>query len=147
VLADVLVVAHAAASLFLAGLSWTVAVVVYPGFAEAGRGPQWGAFHAAHSRRITWVVGPPWAVEGLTVAGLLVTRPDGVPLWLVLLAGAAGAATVALTVLSAVPLHERLGPGFDHRLHRRLQRSHAWRTLAWSVAASAGLGMLVVPGS
>jgi hypothetical protein len=41
-----------------------------------------------------------------------------------------------------VPLHQRLGGGFDVDLHRRLKRSHAWRTLAWTVAAVAGLAML-----
>lgn len=142
-LAELLLYAHAAAVLFLAGLSWTVAVVVYPGFAEAA-GDDWSAFHTAHTRRITWVVGPPWAVQGLTVAGLLLTRPNGVPLGLVLLAAASAAATVALTVFAAVPLHERLGEGFDVVLHRRLLRSHWWRTAAWTVAAGAGLAMLVL---
>lgn len=142
-LADVLVVAHAVSALFLAGLAWTVTVVVYPGFTEAGKGPSWAAFHAAHSRRITYVVTPPWAVQGITVVGLLLARPAGVPLWLVVLAGLAAAITVLETFLGAVPVHQRLGEGFDRRLHRRLVRADAWRTGAWSVAAVLGLVMLL----
>jgi hypothetical protein len=138
---QLLVTAHLIAVLFLVGLSWTVAVVVYPGFAEAAAGGAWTAFHAAHSRRIAVAVGPAWAVQGLTVAGLLLERPAGVPLGWILLAAAAAAATVLVTVRGAVPLHARLGDGFDRGLHRQLQRSHAWRTLAWTVAGVAAVAM------
>lgn len=142
-LADVLVVAHAVAVLFLAGLAWTVTVVVYPGFVQVGRAPSWTEFHTAHSRRITYLVAPPWAVQGVTVVGLLFARPDGVSLWLVLLAGFAAAVTVLETFLGAVPVHQRLGAGFDRRLHRRLVRADGWRTAAWTVAAGLGLVMLL----
>lgn len=142
-LADLLVVAHAVAVLFLAGFAWTVTVVVYPGFVEAGRTAAWPDFHAAHSRRITYLVAPPWAVQGITLVGLLVTRPDGVPLGLVLLAGVAAAVTVLETFLGAVPVHQRLGSGFDRRLHRRLVRADAWRTGAWTVSAVLGVVLLV----
>lgn len=140
---EVLVVAHAAAALFLAGLSWTVAVVVYPGFAQVGPSAAWASFHAAHSRRITLVVAPPWAVQGLAVAGLLVDQPAGVPLWLVLVAGVAAATTVATTVVGAVPVHTRLGAGFDPLLLRRLLRWHAVRTAAWTASAVLGVAMLL----
>ncbi|MDQ1634755.1 MAG: hypothetical protein QOJ32_1564 [Frankiaceae bacterium] len=143
-LPQLLVTAHLIAVLFLTGLSWTVAVVVYPGFAQVGAGSTWTAFHAAHSRRMTLVVGPPWAVQGLAVAGLLLDRPDDVPLVWVLVAGVAGAATVLLTVFGAVPLHAQLGDGFDVGVHRRLERSHAWRTLAWTVAGVAAVVMQVL---
>ncbi len=145
-LADLLLVTHAASVLFLAGLAWTVSVVVYPGFAAVGPTSAWPAFHAAHSRRITSVVGPPWAVQGLTVLGLLVARPDGVPLWLVLLAGAAAAGTVACTAAGAVPVHARLGNGYSAQLHRRLRRADAWRTAAWSAAAVCAIAMLLLAG-
>jgi hypothetical protein len=139
----VLVVSQAVAAVFLAGLSWTVAVVVYPGFAEVGS-RSWTAFHAAHSRRIALLVGPPWAVQGLTVLGLLLDRPDGVPLWLVLLIGAAVATTVVTTIVGAVPIHERLGNGFDPALLRGLLRWHAFRTAAWTLAAGCGVAMAVL---
>ncbi len=138
---ELLLTAHLVAVLFLVGLSWTVALVVYPGFVQAAAGGAWTAFHAAHSRRITLAVAPAWAVEGLTVAGLLLERPAGVPFGWILLAAAAGAMTVLVTALGAVPLHTRLGDGFDHALHRRLERTHALRTLAWTVAGVAAVAM------
>lgn len=80
----------------------------------------------------------PWAVEGVAVAGLLLTRPGP----LVVLAAAAAAVTVAVTVLGAVPLHTRLAEGWDRGVVDRLIRAHAVRTAAWTVAAAASLGML-----
>jgi hypothetical protein len=142
--AEVLVVAHAATTLFLAGLSWTVAIVVYPGFSLVADQSGWPAFHAAHSRRISFVVGPPWVVQGAAVAGLLAFRPSGVPLWLVLAAAAAGLATVGTTVIGAVPLHSRLGDAPDPQMLRRLRRWHWWRTVAWTVSAALGLTMLLL---
>jgi hypothetical protein len=140
---DVLVVAYIVAAVFLTGLSWTVAVVVYPGFAEVGPSAAWPRFHAAHSRRITFVVAPPWAVQGLTVLGLLLDRPARVPFWLVLLTGLFAAATVLTTVVGAVPLHTRLVT-FDPMLLRRLLRWHAARTGAWTASAACGVVMLVL---
>ncbi len=143
-MAQVLVVAHAVATLALCGLTWTVAVVVYPGFVEAGQVTDtagWQRIHAAHSRRMVWAVGPLWLVEGLAVAGLIILRPSTVPLGLILIAAVAGAATVALTVLRAVPLHQRLTPGFDHDVWRALQWAHGWRSLAWAIAAADGIMM------
>jgi hypothetical protein len=141
--ADVLVVAHAIAAVFLTGLSWTVALVVYPGFAEVGPTEAWPRFHAAHSRRITLAVGPPWAVQGLTMLGLLIDRPADDPLWLVLLTAVAAAATVVTTVVGAVPIHTRLAT-FDPLLLRRLLRWHAARTLAWTASAAGGVALLVL---
>ena len=145
--AQVLVVAHAVATLALCGLTWTVAVVVYPGFVEAGEVTDtagWQRIHAAHSRRMVWAVGPLWLVEGLAVAGLLVERPAAVPFGLILVAAVTGAATVALTVLRAVPLHERLTPGFDPTLVGALRWAHGWRSLAWAIAAADGVAMALM---
>jgi hypothetical protein len=142
VLADLLTVGNAVATVFLTGLSWTIAVVVYPGFAEVGPTAAWSRFHDAHSRRISYVVGLPWAVQGVTGIGLLFDRPAGVPLWLVLLAGVAAAATVATTVVGAVPVHERLGHGFDPALLRSLLRWHWLRTVAWTLSAGCGVAIL-----
>jgi hypothetical protein len=134
-----LLVVHALAVAFLTGLSWVVQVVVYPSFRVVGPTAAWPAFHAAHSRGLVRAVGLPWAVQGVTLAALLVDRPDGVPPALALLAGALGAATVALTVLGAVPQHQRL-TAYDDEPVRTLLVVHAWRTAAWTAG-------LVVAGS
>ncbi len=138
-----LLTVHAAAVWALAGISWTVQLVVYPGFLDVGPTGRWTAFHASHSRRIAYVVGPPWAVQGVTCALLLLRRPAGVPLALVLLAGALGLATVVLTVGVAVPLHARLVP-YDAAVARRLLRAHALRTTAWTVGGGCATAMLLL---
>ncbi|MCU1692145.1 MAG: hypothetical protein JWM64_1236 [Frankiales bacterium] len=137
-----LLLAHAAATCALAGLVVVVQLVVYPAFLLVGPTPGWAAYHAAHSAAITRAVLLPWAVQGLTCALLLVRRPDGVPLWCALLAGALGLASVVLTAAWAVPLHTRLGEGYDERLARRLLTANAWRVLVWSASAAVALGAL-----
>jgi hypothetical protein len=74
-------------------------------------------------------VGPPWAVQGVTVAALLLR--DG-PSPLLLLTGALALATVVVTVAVSVPLHARLGEGYDDALARRLVATNWLRTAAWT---------------
>lgn len=128
----------AAVTCFLAGLSWVVQLVVYPGFRLVGPTPALAAYHREHCRRITWVVGPPWAVQGVCVAVLLLRRDC---LGLVLPIAALAAATVALTVLGAVPAHGALS-SYDDRTVDRLLRASAWRTAAWTAGAVLSLLLL-----
>ena len=123
-----LLLAHLTATAVLAGLIWVVQLVVYPSFLLVGGGPSWPAFHAAHTRAVALAVGPPWAVQGLSVGLLLLQRPGP----LVLLTAALAAATVLVTVAVSVPLHTRLGDGYDDRLARRLISTNWWRTAAWT---------------
>lgn len=134
-----LLLAHAASTNALAGLIWVVQLVVYPGFPEVGRTDAWPAAHAAHSRRISLVVGPPWVVQAVTL-GLLLLRRDQ-PGWLLALAGLCALTTVAVTVLVSVPLHARLA-SYDDAVARRLVRTNWWRTAAWTGSAACALAML-----
>lgn len=137
-LTTVLLAVHAAATTSLAGLVWTVQVVVYPGFREAGPTRTWTAVHGAHTRRMTAVVASPWAVQGLCVLLLLVRRPSP----LVVLAAACAAATVAVTALVSVPLHTRLSRGWDADAAERLVRTNWLRTGAWTAGAVCSLVLL-----
>lgn len=130
---------HLVAVAVLTGLGWVVHGVVYPAFALVGDA-EWDAYHRAHSRAITLVVGPPWLVQGVSAAVLLATRPVSTAGVLVLVALAA--ATVVLTVVGAVPLHERLGRGRRAPDLTRLRRVDAVRSVAWS--ASTVLGAVLV---
>ena len=138
---DVLLWSHAAATTGLAGLVWVVQVVIYPSFLVSGPGPTWPAVHADHTRRMAAVVAVPWAVQGLTLAMLLLRRPEGVPLPLLLVTGALAATTVAVTVLSSVPLHTRLASGYDDALARRLVATNWLRTAAWTTGAGCALAL------
>lgn len=128
----------AGATCLLAGLSWVVQVVVYPGFRVVGPTPAWRTFHEEHCRRIALVVGPPWAVQGLCVAVLLLRWQH---LWLVLPIAALAASTVAFTVLGAVPAHKDL-TSYDDMTVDRLLRASAWRTAAWTLGAALSLVLL-----
>jgi hypothetical protein len=138
-----LLVVHLVAVAYLMGLAWVVQLVVYPAFRHVGPTSAWAAFHAAHSRAMTLAVVVPWFVQGATLVALLVVRPDGVPLWLMLLAVFLGAVTVAVTVLSSVPLHRQLQT-YDRARVDRLNATHRLRTAAWTAGSACGAAMVLL---
>lgn len=132
-----LLLAHAAATLFMAGLIWFVQLVHYPLFPLASS-RHFATFAAEHQRRTTWVVLPPMAVEALTACLLLLHRPAP-PTW-------AGFILLALvwlsTALVQVPLHRRLASGFDAGTAARLVATNWLRTAAWTARAGVALALL-----
>ncbi|HEU0102151.1 MAG TPA: hypothetical protein VFR07_07485 [Mycobacteriales bacterium] len=135
-------VLHLVTVSYLAGLVWVVQLVVYPGFRAVGPTAAWPAFHRAHGRAMAWAVAAPWAVQGATLGVLLLRRPAGVPLWLVLLAAALALVTVGVTVASSVPLHGRLQP-YDPALADRLVATNWLRTAAWTAGAGVAAAMVL----
>ena len=126
---NALLAAHFAATWALVGLIWTVQLVHYPLFAQVGA-DTFRAYHAQHTRNITFIVAPLMAAELLT-AVLLLLRGAREP-WLL-----ASFAPLLFNWLSTwrvqIPLHDRLAAGFDPGAHRRLVAGNWWRTLAWTV--------------
>ena len=127
----VLFEAHFASTWLLVGLIWVVQLAIYPQYASVGR-REFRAYHERYANGITWVVAPAMAIEGLTGAWLLVS-----PEWAEqrLLFGAGFALILfnaAHTAFLAVPLHGRLGAGFDEATHRKLVRTNVLRTIAWT---------------
>jgi hypothetical protein len=137
------VTAHAAATLFLAGMIWTIQVVHYPLFAAVGE-ESFAAYEAAHSARITWVIVLPWALQGLTTLLLLLAPPAGVPRGLIWTAAVLAAIPVLVTVAYSVPAHTILGAGFDLDAHRRLVTTNWLRTAAWTAHGGVAMGILVL---
>lgn len=120
-----------AATWGMVGVIWLVQLVQYPML--MGYPPEAAtAAMADHQRRISWVVGPLMAVEGVTALVLLVDRPE------IMGVGAAWAAATLLgialasTVLVQVPLHSRLAEAHDILTARRLVRTNWVRTVAWT---------------
>lgn len=138
-----LLVVHLVAVGYLTGLVWVVQLVVYPGFRAVGSAASWPSFHDAHSRAMGLAVGPPWAVQGGTLAVLLVDRPAGVPTWLVLLAAALGLVTVVVTLVWSVPLHGRLQP-YDPDAAGRLLKTNWLRTAAWTAGLACAAAMVLL---
>jgi len=124
-----------AAGLVLAGVSWTVQVVVYPAFRRVPAAA-WPAYHAAHSAAMVRLLALPWAAQGVATGWLLATRPGEALVWV---HAGLTAVPVALTVAAAVPLHQRLAGGPAEALLHRLARVHALRTAAWTAAAGVAL--------
>jgi len=137
------VIAHLASTLVLVGVIWTIQLVHYPAFADVDAA-SFPAFHAAHSARITLVVAPPWLVEGVTTAALLVSSPASVPRWLVWAGAAAALVPVAVTVAVSVPAHTALASGFDAAVHARLVTTNWWRTIAWSLHGAIAVAIAVL---
>jgi hypothetical protein len=134
-----LLLLHAGSTCLLAGLVWVVQLVVYPAFLEVGPTGAWAAYHAAHSRRMVRVVTLPWAVQGGSLAALLlVHRGDR---FLLTALSVCAVATVLLTVAGAVPIHQQLAT-YDAAKVRRLLRINGLRTAAWSVGAVLSLALL-----
>ncbi|MHC4939503.1 MAG: hypothetical protein ACYTHK_11080 [Planctomycetota bacterium] len=128
---------HAAASLMMAGVIWSVQLVQYPLFRTVGR-DHWHRYHARHVQSIGLVVGPLMTLELFTGALLVFENAD--PLALVNLV-----LIVALWVTTAMvqmPLHRRLAQRFDSAAMSRLVAGNWIRTGIWSIHALIVLRML-----
>ena len=128
----VLLLLNFAAAAYLTGLIWTVQLVHYPSFGLVPK-VAWAAFHAAHTRRMSYVVLAPMVLElglaiGLAWAGRRLL-PGAAGWWSLGLVGLAW----AVTFFISVPFHNRLAQGFDYIAIDGLTRTNWLRTLAWTV--------------
>jgi hypothetical protein len=135
-------VVHLALTAAYAGFQWTVRGLVYPQFAEVPAA-SFVEYERRHQQRVSRVVGPLFAGQLLTTGWLLVGRPVGTPLLPVLVGAAAFVTVLAVTALVAVPLHRRLGKGWDDGAFRRLLWADTVRAVAATVAAAAAVWLVV----
>lgn len=138
-----LAAAHAVVTLAMAGIVWFVQVVHYPLFREVGR-EAFPAFHARHTRRTGWVVGPLMLMEAVAAAALVLADPWGFsPRALLPWAGIALLALVwTSTWAIQVPLHARLAAAYDERTARTLERTNWIRTAGWTARAAVAVALL-----
>ncbi len=134
---SLLALGQLASTLPLVGLIWTIQVVHYPLFGAVGEAGFVG-YHARHSTRISVVVIPLMLVELVTTIGSVAV---GISPWTSLIPVVVVWAT---TFLISVPLHGRLGTGFDPRAHRALVVTNWIRTAAWT-AHGAMLLVAIAP--
>ncbi|HEX7170157.1 MAG TPA: hypothetical protein VF206_04945 [Rubrobacter sp.] len=127
-----LLLAHAAATLFMVGIIWFVQVVHYPLFARVGAAG-FAAYSATHARLTGLVVGPPMLVEAATAIALVVSTPPKVSSWLLWVGLVLLAGIWLSTALLQSPSHTELGRGFDLSAHRSLVGSNWVRTVLWSL--------------
>ena len=125
----------AIAAWYLTGLSWTVGLVVYPSFSRVGE-ETWQEFHAHHARAITFAVGPVWFLQAVGLSLWLITMKGST--WVTWALSALGAlATVGLTILGAIPRHNRLTAKREVSDIQGLLYVHWWRTASWTLCAVA----------
>lgn len=131
---DAILLLHAASTLFLCGLIWTIQTVHYPLFASVGRG-SFASYETEHQSRVSLVVGPMMLLELVTGAILLAVASGSAAK----AQFAVGFALIAIiwisTALQAVPRHRELSLGFDVDAHRGLVRANWNRTIAWTARA------------
>ena len=140
--AEVVAIAQVVGSVGMFGAIWIVQLVHYP-LMRFASGPQFTQFETEHRMRISFVVGPLMAVEGVCVLAFFFAPPPGLPGWLPWAGAGAEAIAVGATVLVSAPLHERLNAQFDPALLDRLIATNWIRTLAWSVRAGLSIAILV----
>ena len=140
-----LLLVHAAATTFMAGLIWFVQVVHYPLGARVGDAA-FVAYQSAHMARTTWVVGPPMLVEAATVVLLLGARPTGVPAWATWAGAGLLAAIWTSTMFLQVPAHQTLLSGLDPDAVRRLVGGNWVRTVGWTLRAVLAFAMIAWVG-
>lgn len=141
-LAEIAAVAQVVGSVGMFGVIWIVQIVHYP-LMRFVSGPQFTRFETAHRRRISSVVGPLMAVEGVCVLAFLFAPPAGLPWWLPWAGAGAEAVAIGTTVLVSAPLHERLNARFDPALLDRLVATNWIRTVAWTCRAGLAIAMLI----
>lgn len=137
---EAILLANAAATLFMVGLAWFVGVVHYPLFASVGE-RDFEAYHALHSRRTTWVVLPAMSIELVSSIVLAVEPPGGESALAIAGAGLA-LATWGLTGAAAVPAHRGLSGGFSAAGLRRLRRADLVRALVWTGHGAVVIALL-----
>ncbi len=137
----ILLLIHAAATLFMAGLIWFVQVVHYPLMAKVGE-DGFLAYESHHQRLTTRVVGPAMLVELISAAWLIIDPLKYYPVWLAYVGISLLAVIWLSTALLQVPRHRELERGFSSNAHRRLVYSNWLRTVAWSLRAVLVLWMV-----
>ena len=128
----------AAGSLVHFGFQAAVSVVVYPALTSSAE-ESWPEVHAAHSRRISYLVGPLYVALLAVNVPVLVGGPWTTGTVLALAGnGLAGLTTAAV----AAPTHSRLARGRTPALTRRLIRADRFRLLGAALAAAGALLLL-----
>ena len=140
-----LIVIHAAATMFMVGLIWTIHYVHYPLFAYVGEST-YVSFQAEHVARIGRLLFVPWLTEGITLLGILALaflggRKD----WRVpaVINGAAMAVVLVISGFWSAPAHAKLADGFDKSVHDQLMTVNLIRTLAWSVCGVCAIWIVL----
>ena len=138
-----LVSAQAVASLGMVGVLWVMQLVHYPLMTFVAD-DDFVDYEDQHRRRIGFIVVPAMAVEAVTAVGLLVVRPDAVPLGLLVAGVLVLLVVLGTTAFVSAPLHVRLSAGKDPAAIDRLVATNWVRTVGWSGRGAIALATVVL---
>lgn len=136
-------IVHATATWFMMGLIWTIQSVHYPLFERVGAS-SFPDYETEHTRRMARLLAVPAGLEVITGLALVWSRPEGLGLTTVLIAGMMLAIIWITTVLVQVPLHGRLAVAYDRSVLLRLLNSNWLRTGLWTVRGVLVAAMLAM---
>ena len=133
---NLILLANFVATCLMAGVIWFVQWVHYPLLSKV---PVDRAVETAidHQRRTGQVLAIPMAVEGFTTLGLLIIRPESVPIFWPWFGAVLLAVALGSTVFVSVPLHAKMATNPTADVGRRLVVTNWPRTIAWSLRAVA----------
>lgn len=130
-MADTALVIGTVATWGMVGVIWVVQLVHYPLLGRlCAHEPVTAAVE--HQRRISWVVGPLMAVEGVTALWLLVDRPPTMGVASAWVAALLLGVALLTTALVQVPQHSSLAAAHDDEVVRKLIAGNWIRTAAWT---------------
>jgi hypothetical protein len=138
-----LLVVHFLATAALAGLIWTIQIVQYPLLAEVGK-ENFARYHAGHSSRITYIVGPLMGLELLCALWIAIRTPKGISPVLAIASLVILFVVHATTTFASVPAHNILGNGFNTAAHHRLVATNWIRTAGWTLRALLAAQMVLL---
>jgi len=129
-----ILLANFVATCLMTGVIWFVQWVHYPLLAMVSVDR---AVETAidHQRRTGQVLAIPMAVEGFTTLGLLIIRPESVPIFWPWFGAVLLAVALGSTVFVSVPLHAKMATNPTADVGRRLVVTNWPRTIAWSLRA------------
>lgn len=130
-----------AATMAMVGIIWFVQIVHYPLYTRINP-DAFPNYEVAHVNLITLVVGPIMFIEAITALLILLSPPENVPLWLLVVALLLVVTIWAITLFVNVPQHNALSFSFDEQTHRMLILSNWTRTIAWSFRGAIMLWVL-----
>lgn len=132
---------HAAATMAMVGLIWTVQVVHYPLFENVGA-EAYPEYQSRHIDRIGAVLVVPWGLEGITIVALLVLAKERLMRTLAFAGAALMGLILLVTMIWAAPVHGELLDGFDPDQHDTLMWSNLIRTLLWTARGGVAMAMV-----
>ena len=127
----------------MVGIIWFVQIVHYPLFRNVGS-DAFPAFHSAHTRLTTFVVGGPMLAELCAAGFLLWLRPATFSTALLVINLGIVVLLWISTALVQVPLHDQLARAFDPSICGKLVGTNWFRTILWTAHGMLAAWMLMI---